>query len=89
MTKEAGSVVRHNIEGLIVPLANTEATAKAMEELGVDQERRAAISLAARRRGLEFDWPRYRESVADAVRSVLGPCASSGSHTHLLPSAKG
>ena len=89
VTKEAGSVVRHNIEGLIVPLANTEATAKAMEELGVDQERRAAISLAARRRGLEYDWPRYRESVADAVRSVLGPCASSGSHTHLLPSAKG
>jgi glycosyltransferase involved in cell wall biosynthesis len=73
VTREAGSVAREGVEGLIVPAADAGALADRMERLGSDPELRAAMSVAARRRGQDFDWPRYRQSVAGALQSVQSP----------------
>jgi glycosyltransferase involved in cell wall biosynthesis len=72
VTREAGSVAREGREGLVVPAADPQALAEAMERLGSDSDLRHTMAAAARTRGEQFDWPRYRRAVADVVRSVLG-----------------
>jgi len=70
VTREAGSVARDGIEGLTVPSADPLALAAKMEQLGLDAELRREMAGAARLRGEEFNWARYRRSVVEAVRSI-------------------
>ena len=70
-TPNSGSVVRDGIEGFIVPSRAIEPLADRLERLGTDAELRRAMSAAARARALEFDWPRYHDSIAETVRSLL------------------
>jgi glycosyltransferase involved in cell wall biosynthesis len=67
VTPDAGSVVRHGAEGLVVPAGAVEPLAKAMEQLGGDSELRAAMARAARCRALEFDWTRYHAALEHAA----------------------
>lgn len=80
VTPNAGSVVRDGVEGLIVGAGDVDALAEGMEELGLDPARREGMSIAARVRAEQFDWPRYHESVADAVRSLVGSRPGGLSH---------
>jgi glycosyltransferase involved in cell wall biosynthesis len=79
VTPSAGSVVRDGEEGLLVPAADIERLAAAMEQIGTDPARRAAMAQAARRRALEFDWLRYHTALKDAVRALAGLRSSSRS----------
>lgn len=72
VTPDAGSVVRDGIEGLLIPPGNVERLAEAMERLGEDPARRAAMSAAARTRAESFDWPRYHRAVAEAAQLSVG-----------------
>jgi glycosyltransferase involved in cell wall biosynthesis len=72
VTPDAGSVVRDGVEGLLVPPANVERLAQAMETLGRDPGRRAAMAVAARARAESFDWPRYHRAVTEVARRVVG-----------------
>lgn len=72
VTAEAGSVVRDDREGIVVPARNIEATAAAMERLGTDPDLRAEMSAQARRRAEAFDWPRYHVDVLDAIDRTIG-----------------
>lgn len=67
VTPEAGSVVRDGRDGLVVPSADVEALAAAMERLGADPALRAEMAGSARRRAEAFDWPRYQAALLDAV----------------------
>ena len=69
-TAEAGSVVRHGRDGLIVPARDVEALANAMERLGTDAAFRAACASSARVQAEAHDWPRYHNSIIEAVRYV-------------------
>jgi starch synthase len=71
VTAESGSVARDGLDGLIVPARDVERLAAAMERLGNDPALRAAQAASARARALEFDWPRYHESVIAEVREAL------------------
>ncbi len=70
VTPSAGSVVRDGEEGFLIPPADVPPLAAAMERLGDDSALRAEMSLKARRRAEEFDWPRYHAGVIAAVRSL-------------------
>jgi alpha-maltose-1-phosphate synthase len=70
VTVEAGSVVRHGVEGFHVPARDVAALAAEMERLGDDPRLRARMSAAARSRALDFDWPRYHVAVADALADL-------------------
>ena len=72
VTAEAGSVVRHGRDGLIVPARDVESLAAAMEQLGTDTALRAACSASARSRAEAHDWDRYHNAVIGAVRCVTG-----------------
>jgi glycosyltransferase involved in cell wall biosynthesis len=71
VTPNAGSVVRHGLEGFVVPAGDSEMLAARMDLLGNDPELRAAMASAARQRAETFDWPRYHASLVQAVTSVL------------------
>jgi len=75
VTPNAGSVARDGVEGILVPPAQVEPLALAMERLGNDPELRAEMSVAARHRAEQFDWPRYHASVIDALFAPA-PCLS-------------
>jgi glycosyltransferase involved in cell wall biosynthesis len=72
VTAEAGSVVRHGVEGFHVPARDVSALAAEMRRFGEDPRLRARTAAAARSRALDFDWPRYHLAVADAVASASG-----------------
>jgi glycosyltransferase involved in cell wall biosynthesis len=71
VTPSAGSVIRDGIEGFIVPPSQIDDLARCMEQLGNDHELRVRMARAARLRALEFDWPRYHESLLSAVEEAL------------------
>jgi glycosyltransferase involved in cell wall biosynthesis len=71
VTPNAGSVIRDNIEGFIVPPRQIVDLARCMEQLGNDHELRTRMARAARLRALEFDWPRYHKSLLTAVEEIL------------------
>jgi glycosyltransferase involved in cell wall biosynthesis len=70
VTAEAGSVVRHGRDGLIVPARDVAALAAAMERLGADPPLRAACAQSARSWAQAHDWLRYHVAVIQAVRCV-------------------
>ncbi len=63
VTLESGSVVRDGTDGLIVPSADIESLASAMERLGSDPELRAGMARSARQRAESFGWPRYQAAL--------------------------
>ncbi len=69
-TREAGSVVRDGQDGRIVPSADVESLATALEALGLDPDLRDAMSRSARQRAELHDWGRYQEAVSAVVAEV-------------------
>ena len=67
-TPEAGSIVRNQIEGLIVPSRDAEALANAIAELIEDRQKRECMSRAARARAHDYTWERYSERLLAALR---------------------
>jgi glycosyl transferase family 1 len=58
-TRTAGSVVRHGIDGLIVPERDPNALAEAMAQIIEDRALRERMSIAARERARDYTWDRY------------------------------
>lgn len=69
-THEAGSVVRHEQEGLIIPRGNTQALCEAVERLIQDRDFRNHLSQNARKRAQNFQWEQYGERLARACRTL-------------------
>ncbi len=72
VTPSAGSVVRDEIDGLIVPAGNAEQLASRMVRLGEDSGLRSMMAAQARQRAEQFDWPRYHESIQEVMCDLLG-----------------
>jgi alpha-maltose-1-phosphate synthase len=89
VTPNAGSVVRDGIEGFIVPAGDVLSLARRMEQLGQAPELRAAMAVAARRRALAFDWPRYHQSLVAAVEDLLDSGAVTEEHNPPAVSCQG
>jgi glycosyltransferase involved in cell wall biosynthesis len=66
-TKAAGSVVRHDVDGLIVPERDPDALATAIEDIVEDRGRRDAMAAAARAHAPEYSWSRYGERLLQAA----------------------
>nr|WP_290667698.1 glycosyltransferase family 4 protein [Ardenticatena sp.] len=70
-TKHAGSVVRHEREGLIIPIRDSAAIANALERLRANPGERQRMAIAARERALAFSWEAHGGRLLDIVRSIM------------------
>lgn len=70
-TPNAGSVVRDEREGFIVPIRNVEALAEKMLRLYQDRDLRLTMRENAICRAAEFTWERYRVRLAERVSALL------------------
>jgi glycosyltransferase involved in cell wall biosynthesis len=66
-TPHCGSVVRHGVDGLIVPIRDSRALADSMEKLINDRVMRQQYSTAARLRSQEFSWREYGRRLLDSI----------------------
>ena len=71
-THSSGSVLRHGVEGLLVPAGDAAALAAALAGLAEDPARRAAMAAAARERALEHTWMHYRARLAAILAPRIG-----------------
>ena len=72
-----------------MPAGDPGTLAEKMERLGTDIELRAEMATAARKRGEEFNWLRYRQSVAEAVLSLVPSSCSANPFRESLAPRKG
>ncbi|MEW6716692.1 MAG: glycosyltransferase family 4 protein [Chloroflexota bacterium] len=68
-TPNAGSVVRHTIEGFILPIRDVEAIAHGLERLRANPNLHEYMAEAARRRALQFSWQNYSYHLAENILS--------------------
>jgi len=69
-TREAGSIVRDDIQGRIVPSRNAEALANAIAEIVEDRQKRERLSRAAHEQARDYTWARYGERLVEALKSL-------------------
>jgi glycosyltransferase involved in cell wall biosynthesis/ribosomal protein S18 acetylase RimI-like enzyme len=82
-------VVRHGVEGLLVPPRSPARLAVAIRSLLEDPQARVRMGAAARRRAEErFDERRVLEAVVEATRSVLAQAGRYPSVPFATPSAR-
>jgi glycosyltransferase involved in cell wall biosynthesis len=68
-TKASGSVVRHGIEGLVVPERDPVALAEAIERIVSDRGLRDQMAANARVRARDYTWDRYGERLLSALHA--------------------
>ncbi len=72
-TREAGDVVEDGIQGIIVPPANVDALAEAIQHLYDHPEIVERMGVAARQRVVEnFTWDHFRERLLGAYERAMG-----------------
>ncbi|MEO8438718.1 MAG: glycosyltransferase [Spartobacteria bacterium] len=71
-TREAGDVVQDGVQGIVIPPANVDALAGAIQHLYDHPEIVERMSLAARARVVEnFTWDHFRVRLLDAYRRAM------------------
>ncbi len=71
-TREAGDVVEDGVQGIIVPPADVDALAAAIQQLYDHPEIVERMSLAARERVVEnFTWDHFRARLLDAYELAM------------------
>jgi len=66
-TPNCGSVVRHGVDGYIVPIRAPEALADRLQQLLENRPLRDRMSASARQRARQFSWRQYAENLLGAV----------------------
>jgi glycosyltransferase involved in cell wall biosynthesis len=71
-TMNSGSVLRHGIEGFLVPPRDAQALAQRIRDLYDDTELRHGMGVAARQTVIRsYTWGHYRLRIASAYRAIL------------------
>jgi glycosyltransferase involved in cell wall biosynthesis len=77
VTPNTGSVVRHGVDGLVVPIRDVAALGSAIRLLYHDRAAAARMGASAQERGREFTWARYRGLVRQGWLNAAGRLAPS------------
>ncbi|HMJ03163.1 MAG TPA: lysylphosphatidylglycerol synthase domain-containing protein, partial [Conexibacter sp.] len=64
-------VVRHGVDGLLVPRGDATALAETLRDLWLDPERRLAMGTAAVQRAQRFAWPQVASEVLEAYEDAV------------------
>jgi glycosyltransferase involved in cell wall biosynthesis len=71
-TPNTGSVVRHGVEGWIVPIRDVDAIVEGIDRLSEDRDLRLVMGQNARQRAQEFDLSSYGRRLVAALSSADG-----------------
>jgi len=69
-TPNAGSVVRHGIDGFIVPASDSDGIVEAIETLAADPQQLSAMATNARHRAADFTIERYGQRLLAAIGEI-------------------
>lgn len=69
-TKASGSVVRHGIDGLIVPEGDADALADAIKEILENRTLRDRMADAAKQHAQDYTWDKYAERLLNVFQSI-------------------
>lgn len=69
-TPAAGSVVRHGVDGLIVPVRDPDALADAIEHIIEDRQCRQRMAENARDEVAKYDWNHYQHAILDILATA-------------------
>ncbi|HEX4415223.1 MAG TPA: glycosyltransferase family 4 protein [Lacipirellulaceae bacterium] len=69
-TDVAGTVVRHGVDGLLVPERDSNALAEAISKIVEDRPLRERMSIASREGAKEFTWHKYGERLLAALNEM-------------------
>jgi glycosyltransferase involved in cell wall biosynthesis len=69
-TGAAGTVVRHSMDGLLIPERDAEVLAAAIRQIVEDRSLRERMSAAAREGAKEFTWCKYGERLLMALNDI-------------------
>jgi phosphatidylinositol alpha-mannosyltransferase len=64
-------VVRHDVDGVLVPRGDATALAEALRDLALEPARRVALARAAAERAERFAWPRVADEVLEAYGDAI------------------
>jgi glycosyltransferase involved in cell wall biosynthesis len=70
ITSDGDVVIRHEVDGLSVPLSDLPGWKRALEGLAADRPRRLALGAAGAERTKLFSWEAYRRGVVDAYETI-------------------
>lgn len=76
-------VVRHGIDGVLVPRGDATALAEALRDLALDPARRVALSRAAAERAKRFAWPQIADEVLAAYDDAVAMPAPASARARL------
>lgn len=71
----AGSVVRHEVEGLVLDPHDREGLVRAMQRLAEDRTSRERLGSAARERAADYTWDKVAERRYALIKTALGSVA--------------
>jgi phosphatidylinositol alpha-mannosyltransferase len=63
-------VVRHGVDGALVPMGDAVALGEELRSLALDPDRRARMAIAARERAERFAWPQVASEIADVYEET-------------------
>lgn len=69
-------IVRHGIDGFIVPQRDPQAIAERLEQLYGDEDLRQQMGLAARQRAQAFGWDTFAHGAQAALTGALQACSA-------------
>lgn len=72
----AGDIITHEREGLIVPVRDAAALARALRELYEDETKRSAMAAAAAKTAQAWTWDAYGDRVAATYARLLTPAVA-------------
>lgn len=69
-TPNAGSILRDQIDGWIIPPRSAEAIVACLDEAHRDRQRLQSMSESARERAAEFTWDRYMDQLSKTIAAL-------------------
>ncbi|MDD5467275.1 MAG: glycosyltransferase family 4 protein [Anaerolineales bacterium] len=70
-TPNAGSVLRHEVDGFLTPIRDIEGIAMRLEQLRANPDLRVEMGYNARQQVLQFSWDAYGDRLSGTVKGIL------------------
>lgn len=71
VTEECGSLIKNNVNGIVVPSKNSKAIYHALMDLATSPLKRERLGQAARQLAEQYSWERYGKNLVEAYKKIM------------------